>query len=105
MDNFKVIYKILRYLETMMDVSEPDMSPITAESLGLSQERWSNIMEMLIRNGYIEGAGAKRYVRTPLVISNLERARITLKGLEYLQENSLMKKAANIAKGITEIIA
>ena len=104
MDNFKVIYKILRYLETMMDVSEPDMSPITAESLGLSQERWANLMEMLIRNEYIEGASAKRYVRTPLMIINLERTRITLKGLEYLQENSLMKKAANIAKGITEII-
>ena len=74
MDNFKVIYKILRYLEIMMDVSEPDMSPITAECLGLSQERWSNIMGMLIRNGYIEGAGAKRYVRTPLVISNLDYA-------------------------------
>ena len=30
--------------------------------------------------------------------------RITMKGLEYLQENSLMKKAANLAKGIAEIV-
>ncbi len=30
--------------------------------------------------------------------------RITLKGLEYLQENPLMEKAADLAKGIAEII-
>jgi hypothetical protein len=30
--------------------------------------------------------------------------RITLKGLEYLEENSLMKKAAHLIKGVTEII-
>ncbi len=30
--------------------------------------------------------------------------RITLKGLEYLSENSLMKKAANLAKSIKETI-
>lgn len=27
MDNFKVIYRILKHLEAMMDVFEPDMSP------------------------------------------------------------------------------
>ena len=34
----------------------------------------------------------------------LTRPEITLKGLEYLEENSLMKKAANLAKGIKETI-
>jgi hypothetical protein len=29
---------------------------------------------------------------------------ITPKGLEYFQENSLMQKEANIAKGIAEIM-
>ena len=33
MDNFKVVYRILKHLEAMMDASEPDMSPITSESL------------------------------------------------------------------------
>lgn len=32
MNNFKMIYKILKYLEAMMDVSEPDMTPIRAEA-------------------------------------------------------------------------
>ena len=34
----------------------------------------------------------------------LTRPGITLKGLEYLAENSFMKKAANLAKGIKDII-
>lgn len=29
---------------------------------------------------------------------------ITLKGLEYLSENTLMKKSANIVKGIKETV-
>lgn len=29
---------------------------------------------------------------------------ITLQGLEYLQENSLMKKAAAFVKGVKEIV-
>lgn len=30
--------------------------------------------------------------------------KITLKGLEYLQENSMMKQAAAFAKGIKDIV-
>lgn len=33
-----------------------------------------------------------------------DNVQITLKGLEYLSENSLMKKVANIAKSIKETI-
>ena len=32
----------------------------------------------------------------------LTRPELTLKDLEYLEENSLMKKAADIAKGIVD---
>ena len=39
--------------------------------------------------------------RTP-VIMNLERAQITLEGLEYLEENSMMKKVASHVMGIVE---
>ena len=33
----------------------------------------------------------------------LTRPELTLKGLEYLEENSLMRKAADLAKGKVEI--
>ena len=34
----------------------------------------------------------------------LTRPEITLKGLEYLEENSLMRRAADMAKGIIDIV-
>ena len=40
MDNFKAIYRILRYLEKAMDYDEPDMDQISASALGLTDKRW-----------------------------------------------------------------
>lgn len=104
MDNFKKIYKILKMLEKAMDVSEVDIQDFSAESLELTPERHNAILRMLIENGYINGAfvipslGGKRVKITRDI-------QITLKGLEYLHDNSLMHKAANIARGAIDIIS
>lgn len=103
MDNFSVIYRILRYLEKAMDYDEVDMDRISATTLKLSERRWTAIMEMLTAEGYIDGMSVKRTLDGDMVLS-VSTPRITLKGLEYLQENSLMKKAADIAKGIADFI-
>jgi hypothetical protein len=104
MDNFRIIYRILRYLERAMDYDEVDMDRISATTLGLSEQRWAAIMEMLSDEGYVNGVSVKRSIDGSAEIS-VSAPRITLKGLEYLQENSLMKKAANLAKGVAEIIS
>lgn len=102
MDNFKIIYKILKILEKAMDYDEPDFSLISAEALGISQNRWEALMVMLQEEGYVEGV---HYVKTMGMKGvKLTSLRITLKGLGYLEENSFMKKAANIAKGISDLI-
>lgn len=103
MDNFSIIYRILRYLEKAMDYDEVDMDRISAATLKLSEQRWTAIMEMLTAEGYIDGMSLKRTLDGDVVLS-VSNPRITLKGLEYLQENSLMKKAADIAKGIADFI-
>lgn len=103
MDNFRVIYRILRYLEKALDYDEPNMDCISAKALKLSDQRWMALMEMLSKEGYIDGFSAQRTVDGSILISS-STPRITLKGLEYLQENSLMKKAAELAKGVAEII-
>ena len=103
MNNFDIIYKILHILEKAMDVEDFDVSLISADALKISDKRWCSIMEMLGDNGYVKGASVKYSIDgTPLV--NMGNIRITLQGLEYLSELSLMKKAANIAKGIKESI-
>lgn len=103
MDNFRVIYRILRYLEKALDYDEPNMDCISAKALKLSDQRWMALMEMLSKEGYIDGFSVQRTVDGSIFISS-STPRITLKGLEYLQENSLMKKAAELAKGVADII-
>ena len=61
-------------------------------------------MLMLKEQEYIQGIDVwysldQDYPRVKLVIPE-----ITLKGLEYLNENSMMKKVYNAAKGIKELI-
>ena len=99
MDNFRVIYRILRYLEKALDYDEPNMDCISAKALKLSDQRWVALMEMLSKEGYIDSFSVQRTVDGSILISS-STPRITLKGLEYLQENSLMKKAAELAKGV-----
>lgn len=103
MDNFRIIYKILKALEAAMDYDEFDMSQISPEELKISQKRWDAIMEMLADNDYVKGVNVLQFAGGGRGIK-VSDPRITLKGLEYLNDNTLMKKAANIAKGIKDSI-
>lgn len=77
MYNFIAIYRILSYLEQALDYDEPDMSQISSSALGLSVNRWLALLRLLEDAGYIEVFG--------------HRTKIALRGLEYLQQNSLMQ--------------
>ena len=102
-DNFKVIYKILSQLEKDMDKPSVDLDAISYEVLCITENRWLNIIEMLCRDGYIIGvtinrevSGSKNY--------NCDNMAITIKGLEFLKNNSFMQKAYKAAKGLTDLI-
>ena len=86
-----------------MDYEEPDLDFISHKKLGISEPRWIAIMEMLAKERYVDGISIKRSADGEVVVS-VSDLRITLKGLEYLSENSLMRKASNLAKGIAEYI-
>lgn len=103
MDNFKAVYKILSTLEKAMDLSEFDLSQISAEKLGVSKERWAKYLEMMVDVGYIKGIRVYRDITDEINIED-DGIRITLKGLEYLQENSIMKKLYKSAKGIVDLV-
>ena len=55
MDNFKIIYKILKALEAALDYEESDIDEISHEKLKITYTRWVNILIMLFENGYITG--------------------------------------------------
>lgn len=103
MDNFKIIYKVLRILEKAMDCEEFDRETISAEALGISEERWRRIFMLLSNEGYISGFFIKRGLGDMYYVAG-SGPEITLKGLEYLEENSMMKKAANLVKGVADIL-
>ena len=103
MNNFTIIYRILRILEKTMDCDELDTDMISPDVLGISQNRWNAIMEMLSDEGYVKGLSIRQTIAGTHICTGGE-TRITLKGLEYLEDNSIMKKAAGIARGIKEIV-
>lgn len=105
MDNFTVIYKILKLLEQAMDYEEFDVNKISHTRFGISRQRWEKILIMLAKEGYIEGVVYDQCLDeySPHIEEPITPV-ITLKGLEYLNDNSLMKKAANVMKGIKETV-
>ena len=93
-------------MEAAMDLEEFDTKSISKEAFGLTEARWSRIIAMLANEGYLTGIEIWNsfdcgcgYLKVALC-----RPEITIKRLEYLEQNSLMKKAAEMAKGIKEIV-
>jgi hypothetical protein len=103
MDNFKIIYKILKALEAALDYEEFDTDEISCEKLKITYTRWANILIILFENGYITGINVRNVLGSKQPQIKINNIRITLKGLEYLQENSVLKKAGEIIKGIADI--
>lgn len=102
MDNFIIIYKILKSLERAMDFSEFDINEISWEALRISENRWYAIMEMLIKKGYVEGVQVSRYLSGNVQVIN-SGIHITLDGLEYLNDNTVLKRAIRTFNGAKEI--
>lgn len=102
MDDFRTIYKILRILQKSMDLEEFNKNSISAETLGLSIPKWNRFMAMMLNEGYISGGETWNAMDCGYPKVALTRPELTLKGLEYLEENSLMRKAADLAKGKVE---
>ena len=77
-------------------------SIVILSNLYVFVKRFENIIRMLAKEEYITGVIIVDMIGIQGI--KFDDVRITLKGLEYLSENSLMKKAANLAKSIKETI-
>ena len=105
MNNFKIIYLILKYLEENMDNEIVDCEKISHEKLGISFIRWENLLWEMQANGYIRGLVYEQTMSdsSPHVVMPIA-PKITIKGMEYLESNSFMRKAADTLKRVKEII-
>lgn len=105
MEEFTIIYRILRELRAAMDCEEEDPARLSPERLKTSAEKRNSLLVLLEQDGYIKGLDATFYVGDSAPrVSIPPMPRITLKGLEYLQENTMMKKAARALKGLHDIL-
>jgi hypothetical protein len=102
-ESFKIIYRILSILEKSMDYPEFDPDSISAETLGVSEERWRLCIQMMADDGYITDVQIKSWIHEKIPHVDVSNIKITIKGLEYLQENNMMKKAYRVVKGIKDI--
>jgi hypothetical protein len=104
-DNFKVIYKILRELERNMGNEEFSIHSISAETLKIPYGKWEQLLIIMQDKGYIQGLVLSqsmndiyRHIAEPI------RPQITLEGLEYLADNSFMAKAKEMLRLAGEIL-
>lgn len=102
MEYFSVIYKILKAIEKSMDYDEFDFNSISPEIMGITRNRWEAIMLELARSGYISGVELIPIMGRSTPGTKVEKPILTIKGAEYLNENSMMKKACRMAKEIRE---
>jgi len=103
--DFQVIYKILRLLQKNRGREDFDYAQISAQAMKLDFADWEQLMIEMQEDGLIRGLV---YVQTlsdkfPHITEPIRPA-ITLKGLEYLAENSAMNKAKEMLRMIGEII-
>ena len=105
MDNFKIIYRILKYLEQHLGEENLNLDKISYEQLGISFLRWEALLRMMQEEGYIKGLMFEQTMSdsSPHIVIPI-RPTITIRGLEYLTENSFMKKAESAFKSVKEFI-
>lgn len=100
MGDFNAIYKILATLKDAMDYRRIEPDAISAKRLGVSNVRHTALLMMLVQAGYITGLSFDEAANGSIMMS-VDRPRITLRGLEYLEESKIMKRVARTLHGIT----
>lgn len=107
-DYHVIVYQILSYLYYCLKkgiaVNEKNLQWESSKFFDIPEEYWKYVMMNMHEQGLIKcisftPAWGEEYP----IISDLEKCRITPIGIEYLCDNSFMKKAKNFFKDVKEI--
>ena len=95
---FKTIYTLLNRLEKALDYENFDAEEqIGYKALGITETRWRSYIEMLEEAEYISGVITKSFTDGTSYL-DISSIRITLQGLQYLAENTMMIRVFNAIK-------
>ncbi len=104
-DYFVIVYHICKYLYEQLKqgktIDVEAIQPIN-KHFAINQKYWEYIISNLYSENYITGITVYR-ADDEIHITDLENISITPKGIEYLQENRMLKKVANTLRTIKEI--
>lgn len=103
-DMYVVMYKIIAYIYACMRKGEePDPDMYSAEALGVPKAYWDTVMNELIGHGFVAGIAV---MSTPYgFVVDRRRPRVTMEGVAFLEENSMMGKAKAFLKEAKDVIA
>jgi DNA-binding PadR family transcriptional regulator len=104
MDNLKLQYRILKFIEKAIEVIEFPRETFVPETFGVTDVVFSRTLERLSNDGYITGIWFGSVLGQDVKTYKLNNPQITSKGLEYLAENSTMKKISEWAKGAVDAL-
>ena len=109
---FTTINTILRYVERQLDGTVFDADGFTAERFGITENRFARYLSMLAESGYVTGVGVTdngeptefdgdNYRRFDIVADS---PAITIKGMQFLVENTMLARMYRTAKNIRDIV-
>lgn len=97
-DMFVVMYKIIAYLYDCMRMGvDPQQCDYSAEALCIPERYWRDVMHELFRNHFITGVTVFPNGFGDVDIK-LGRPRVTMQGVQFASENSMMGKARAFLK-------
>lgn len=106
-DYHVIVYQILAYLYTQLKAGaavDPKLLEPESRYLGINESYWMYIIENLARDGLIEGISVTHAWGGQSIVSGLDRAQITPRGIEYLCDNSFLNKAKEFLKDAKAIV-
>ena len=105
-DYFVLVYKLLRYLYRCLKENIPASWEVIApntKDFPIGQEYFAYLLSHLLADGYIEGIVEVKKIGGPVQLKETGGLAITPKGIAYLEENSMMKRAAEFLGPAGEI--
>ncbi len=105
-DYYVIVYQILAYLYVCLKMDEPvnpNLLQHDSKMLNINRNYWAYIMENIQEQGYIKNVKLTFAMGHNLFDADLSSCQITPKGIEYLCENSTLKKAYRFLKEVKGI--
>lgn len=99
-----IILAILKYLEESLDEERIEATKINEESLGISYPRYCRILGMMVDDELITGLAPVTVMGSTYTQYKFMDPRISLRAIEYLEQNKPSAKVYAILKEIRDWI-